>query len=141
MIGSPASRGAVASVGGAGRACPAAASAISAVSAAIAASVTMAGGPRRRIATVDCAAVNRFTMLSPIEMPLRACVDQVSDRDFGITNGRHHPRQFAPGLSARSGGKSLIYDSLRRRKGGSRLKLAQNGHGVMSELLSPVCDQ
>src|SRR6266705_3989845 len=96
MIGSPASRGAVASVGGAGRACPAAASAVSAVSAAIAASVTMAAGPQRRIATVNCAAVNRFTMLSPIEMPLRACVDQVSDRDFGITNGRHHPRQFAP---------------------------------------------
>src|ERR1700687_591630 len=89
MIGSPASRGAVASVGGAGRACLAAASAVSAVSAAMAASVTMAGDPQRRIATVDCAVVNRFTMLSPIEMPLRACVDQVSDRDFGITNGRH----------------------------------------------------
>src|ERR1700704_4525718 len=97
MIGSPASRGAVASVGGAGRARLAAASAVSAVSA-IAASVTMAGGPQRRIATVDCAVVNRFTMLSPVEMPLRAGVDQVSDRDFGITNGRHHPRQFAPGV-------------------------------------------
>src|ERR1700675_1466418 len=96
MIGSPASRGAVASVGGAGRACLAAASPVRAVSAAIAASVTMAGGPQRRIATVDCAVVNRFTMLSPVEMPLRACVDQVSDRDFGITNG-HHPRQFAAG--------------------------------------------
>src|SRR6202030_3361722 len=98
MIGSPASRGAVASVDGAGRACLATAAALSAVRAAIAASGTMAGGPQRRIATVDCAAVNLFTMLSPIEMPLRACVDQVSDRDFGITNGRHHPRQFAPGL-------------------------------------------
>src|SRR3984893_8911782 len=96
MIGSPASRGAVASVGGAGRACLAAASTVSAVSAAIAASVTMVGGPQRRIATVDCAVVNRFTMLSPVEMPLRACADQVSDRDFGITNGRHYPRQFAP---------------------------------------------
>src|SRR3982074_1891307 len=133
MIGSPASRGAVASVGGAGRVCLVPASAGSAAGAAIAASVTMAGGPQRRIATVDCAVVNRFPMLSPIEMPLRACVDQVSDRDFGITNGRHH--------HANSGGKSLIYDSLRRRKGGSRLKLAQNGHGIMSELLSPVCDQ
>jgi hypothetical protein len=29
------------------------------------------------------------------------------------------------GLPARSGGKSLIYDSLRRRKGGSRLKSAK----------------
>src|SRR5258708_15808371 len=121
MIGSPASRGAVASVGGAGRACLAAASAASAVTAAIAASVTTAGGHQRRITAEDRAVVNRFTMLSPIEMPLRACVDQVSDPDFGVTNGRHHPRQFAPGLSARSGGKSLIYDSLRRRKG--RLKL------------------
>jgi len=83
MIGSPASRGA--SVGGAGRACLAAASAVSAVRAAIAASVTMAAGPQRRIATVDCAVVNRFTMLSPVEMPLRACVDQVSYHDFGIT--------------------------------------------------------
>src|SRR3984893_8861656 len=98
MIGSPASRGAIASVGGAGRACLAPASTVSAVSAATAASVTMAGGPQRRMATVDCAVLNRVTMLSPVEMPLRACVDQVSDRDFGITNGRHHPRQFAPGV-------------------------------------------
>src|ERR1700675_4453023 len=97
MIGSPASRGATASVGGAGRACLAPASTVSAVSAAIAASVTMAGCPPRRMATVGCAVVNRFTMLSSVEMPLRACVDQVSDRDFGITNGPHHPRQFAAG--------------------------------------------
>jgi hypothetical protein len=45
MIGSPAWRGAVASVVGAGRACLAAASAVSAVSAVIAASVTMARTP------------------------------------------------------------------------------------------------
>src|SRR6185312_10722171 len=62
MIGSPASRSAVASMGGAGRACRAAASAVSTVSAAIAASVTMAGDPQRRIATVDCAGANRFAM-------------------------------------------------------------------------------
>jgi hypothetical protein len=62
MIGSPASRGAVASLGDAGRGSLAAASAASAVSTAIAASVTMAAGPQRRIATVDCAVVNRFTM-------------------------------------------------------------------------------
>jgi hypothetical protein len=61
MIGSPASRGAVASVVGAGRACLAAASAVSAASAAIAASVTMAGTPKHRVATVDCAVMNRFT--------------------------------------------------------------------------------
>jgi hypothetical protein len=60
MIGSPASRGAVASVAGAGRASLAAAPAVSAVSAAIAASVTTAGIPERRLATVDCAVMNRF---------------------------------------------------------------------------------
>jgi hypothetical protein len=49
----------------AGRACLAAAPAVSAVSAAIAASVTMAGDPQRRIATVDCAVVNRFTIPCP----------------------------------------------------------------------------
>ena len=53
MIGSPASRGAVASVSGAGRAWLAAASAVSAASAAIAASVTMAGTPMSH-APVPC---------------------------------------------------------------------------------------
>jgi len=62
MMGS--SRGAVASAG-AGRACRAAAPAVSAVSAAVAASVTIAEGPQRRIAAVDWAAVNRFTMQCP----------------------------------------------------------------------------
>src|SRR6516162_10159799 len=60
MIGSPVLRGAVASV--VRRACLAAASAVSAISAAIATSVTMAGGPQRRIATRDC---TRFTMPCP----------------------------------------------------------------------------
>jgi hypothetical protein len=64
MIGSPASRGAVVSVG-AERACLAAASAVSAVSAAIAASATKAGGPQRHIEQVDCAVVNRSTMPCP----------------------------------------------------------------------------
>src|SRR6476660_1465193 len=79
MIGSPASRGAVASVEGAARACPAAASAVtaaSAASAAIAASVTMTGPLLRRIAAADCAVMNRFTMHAPVEMAVRACVDQ-----------------------------------------------------------------
>jgi len=73
MSGSPASRGAVASVGGAGRACLAAASSgHSAVSAAIAASVAMAGGPQRRIAPVGLRrrksiyhAMPRFEMACP----------------------------------------------------------------------------
>ena len=46
---------------GAGRAGFAAASAVGATSAAIAAAVAMAGNPQRRIATVDCAVINRFT--------------------------------------------------------------------------------
>src|SRR5882757_9905087 len=65
MIGSPASRGAVASVGGARRACFAAAASVGTVSAAIAASATMTGDPHRRIAAVDCAVVNRFTIPCP----------------------------------------------------------------------------
>jgi hypothetical protein len=73
-------------------------------------------------------------------MPVRACVDQVSDRDFGLTNRRHHPhRQFVPAdYRARSGGKFLIYESPRRRKGGSRLKLALFGPHAMSAM-SPEC--
>jgi hypothetical protein len=65
MIGSPASRGAVASVARAGRACLAVASAVSAVSATIAASVTMAREPQNRIAMEDRAVVNRFIMPCP----------------------------------------------------------------------------
>src|SRR5262249_5602401 len=61
MIGSPASRGAVASVVGAGRACLAAASAVSAASATIAASVTMAGPPQPRVATGGCPVIHRLT--------------------------------------------------------------------------------
>src|SRR5215470_2776437 len=87
MMGSRASRGAVASVG-AGRASLAAAPAIRAISAAIAASDTIAGGPRRRIAAV----VNRFTMPCPVEMLAALYIDQVSGRDFW---NRRHPRQFA----------------------------------------------
>ena len=59
-------------MGAAGRACLAAAPAVSAVSAAIAASVTMAGAPQRRIAAVDRAVVDRFTMPFPVEMLVRA---------------------------------------------------------------------
>src|SRR5688572_5009907 len=65
MTGSPAARGAVASLGGARRACFAAASAEGGVSAAIAASMAATGGPQRRIATVDCAVVNRFAIPCP----------------------------------------------------------------------------
>jgi hypothetical protein len=64
MIGSPAARGATASVAGAGRAGLATASALSA---AMVASANIAGGAQRRIAEVDSAAANRFAMLIPIE--------------------------------------------------------------------------
>ena len=95
MIGSPASRGAAASVGGAGRACLAAAPAVSAVSAAIAASVTMAGGLQRRIAMVDCAV--------GIDLPCHArlkCLSALASIKCQIAifgNRRHISRQFAPG--------------------------------------------
>jgi hypothetical protein len=65
MIGSPASRGAVASAGDAGRARCAAAATVNAASSAIAASVIMVGGPQRSFATVDCAVANRLAMPCP----------------------------------------------------------------------------
>src|ERR1700687_4340692 len=73
MIGSPASRGAVASTGCAGFACFAAASAggVSAISTAAAAKVTMAEGAHRRIASAERAVVNRFAMVVSIGISLR----------------------------------------------------------------------
>ncbi len=62
MIGSPASRGVVASVVGAGRDCLAAASAVGAASAIIA-SVTMAGTPQRCVAKVDCAVMSSLSKI------------------------------------------------------------------------------
>src|SRR6478672_11431664 len=76
MIGSPASRGAVASVGAAGRACLAVAAAVSAVTTPTAARVTMVGGAQCRFATVDCVVKNRFTMHAPVEIAVHACFDQ-----------------------------------------------------------------
>jgi len=58
-------RGAVASVMAAGRPCLASAPAVNAVNAAIAASIATEETPHRRIATVDCAVVNRFLMPCP----------------------------------------------------------------------------
>jgi hypothetical protein len=65
MIGSPAARGAVTSTLAAGRACFAEASTVGHANPAIATSTAMAGGPRRRIATVDRAVAHRFTMPYP----------------------------------------------------------------------------
>src|SRR6516162_5375894 len=69
MSGLPVLRGAAASVPRAGCAGRAAASAggaaVSAVSAAVAASITLAGGRRRRIASADCAVVDRLVMPMP----------------------------------------------------------------------------
>ena len=67
MIGSPASRGAVASVVGAGRDCLAAASAVGAASAAIAASVTTTGPPNvpsPRWIAPSCRAYQKFDDLA-----------------------------------------------------------------------------
>src|SRR6202046_2538105 len=99
MIGSPAARGAVASVGGAGCACLAAAPAVSPVSAAIAASVTMAGGPQRRIATVDCVVVNRFAMPCPGR---NACRARVLSYTTARAGGRWYAAEFDAVLIGRS---------------------------------------
>src|SRR5215475_3217332 len=76
MIGSPASRGATASVICSGRAWRGAASAggaaVSAVRAAVAASVTIAGGAHRRTTSVDWAVVHRFVMPCPHSRAKRA---------------------------------------------------------------------
>src|SRR5436190_24110547 len=97
MIGSPAARGAVASVGGAERAGPAAASGLNAVSAAIAASVTMAGGPQRRIAKVDCTVVNRFTMPCLVGMLSAFASIECQIAMSGYPTAATIRRQFAPG--------------------------------------------
>ncbi|MGY3661913.1 hypothetical protein [Bradyrhizobium sp. USDA 376] len=80
MIGSPASRCATASA--AWRTCLAADAGPSVANATIAASVTIPGGPQRRIATVDCAVVIRFFMPSSVEMPVRACRSNLSLRSL-----------------------------------------------------------
>src|SRR5215813_12863973 len=69
MSGSPAARGAAASVARAVRAAASAGgAAVSAVRLAAAASVTMAGDRHRRIAFVDCRFVDRFVMaMAPVE--------------------------------------------------------------------------
>jgi hypothetical protein len=46
---------------------------------------------------------------------------------LGSTHASIHAAIRSRGLSARSGSDSLLYDSPRRRKGGSRLKLALSG--------------
>src|ERR1700760_2457100 len=61
---------------------------------------------------------------APVEMLVRVGVGQVFDRDFGFTHGRHHPRPSICVSDLRHG-TSLIYESRCRRKGGTRLKLAQ----------------
>src|ERR1700722_5178745 len=137
MIGSPAARGAAASTGAPGRACLAAAPAVSAVRAIIAASVTMAGGPQRRIAMVDCAVVNRLTMLSPVETSLRLRRSSVRSRFW---NSRHHLRQFAPAPIGTFRRRISQYDSLHRKKDGSRPKLGTKRTWRYVELLSPASD-
>ena len=92
-------RGAVASVTRAGRACRAAASAVrAAIARNVIRSVTMAGGPKRRIIMVHCAIVNRFTIPYP-----------------GWTATASKPPIRSQGLSFRW--KIFIHDSQRGRKG------------------------
>jgi hypothetical protein len=95
MIGSPASRGAVASVGAAGRGGVFAT--VPVVSAAIAANVTRLEYPQRRIAAVGRAGVDRITIPCLGRNASKVCVDRMIDRIFGLTNRRHRRRrQFAP---------------------------------------------
>src|ERR1700740_102799 len=101
MIGSPASRGAIASMGW--RASLATAPAVSTVSAAIATSVTIAGAPQRRIGTVDRTILYRFNMPRCGCNALPAHVDHVADPDLRIVNRRHNsmPRiRFRGGMPA-----------------------------------------
>src|ERR1043166_367300 len=90
MTGSPASRGATASVAGAGRACLGAASART-VNAAIAASVAMARALQRRIPTVDRAIINRYAM--PVSSPRqrRRFVRQVAQASLIYRSEEHTP--------------------------------------------------
>src|SRR4051812_13556653 len=99
MIGSPASRGAVASFGGAGRGSLAAASAVSAVRAAIAASVMMAGGPQRRAATVVRAVLDRFAMSCPERNACSVLHRCIHDRPRRRKRGPlpHLRRSYSPG--------------------------------------------
>src|ERR1700761_1560225 len=77
MIGSPASRGAVASTGAA-RGCFAETSAVSIVKAVVAASMAMTVGFQRRVATVHCAVTDRSVMPSPGSVPVRAATIQTA---------------------------------------------------------------
>src|SRR5258706_10900453 len=84
MIGSPASRGAIASTGAAGRGGFAEAPA---VSIAVDASITIARGTQRRIARLECAVVNRIAIPCPgLKMPVRACVDRASAVFFELNH-------------------------------------------------------
>src|SRR5262249_10352760 len=108
MIGSPASRGATASLGGgAGRACPATAAAVSAVRAAIGAAVARTGGPEPRIAAVDWRVENRLNMPGPVE---EACSrlrrSSVRSRLFGL-NRRQHATNSLLGTIGRFDGNSI----------------------------------
>ncbi len=125
MIGSPASRGAVASTGGAVCARLAAAPEVSAVSAAIAASVIMAGWAQRRLETVDRTAVDRAVVNRfPIPCPDRNACPRLRRSRIISRFLENYPPPSTPPIrfrecSPRFGSKSLIYDSSRGRKGGS----------------------
>jgi hypothetical protein len=62
-------------------------------------------------------------MLFPVE------TIECSDRDFRITNSRHHLRRQFVFRDYRHISLAILsyYDRGRRRKGGERLKLAHNG--------------
>src|ERR1700733_13973321 len=70
-------------------------------------------------------------------MPARVRVDEMTDRNFWIDHSPPRPCcQFAP-VDYRSAGKSLIYDTPRRRKARPRLKSGLFGPPTVSELSPP----
>jgi hypothetical protein len=114
MIGSPASRGAVASMGGAWRTGLAVALPLGAVSAAVVASAIIAGAPQRRIVTT---VINRCPMLRPVEC-LSVYIDRVPDRDFRITNSRRNLVSKTTGTF--DGDSFILRESTDEEGGGSR---------------------
>src|ERR1700761_4277472 len=113
MIGSPASRGAVASVAAAVRTCFALAAGVRTV-VAVNAAVTIAENPQRRTATKDSAVISRCTIPCPGVKYLRSGVmRQIAI--IGLMNRRHQ-----------SCGHAFLYDRQPLRKRGIRNTVVPN---------------
>jgi hypothetical protein len=85
MIGSPATRCAVASWGGPGCGCLAVAPAEKSIKPTAAARATATGDVERRCITADCALGNLFVMPFSREMPVSDCADQIGSLGYSLT--------------------------------------------------------